>query len=300
MSPLFVTSGPGVAVRQATGEPGGQQTPRRGGCWPPAIPRPRRRAPLRAVLLVAVLLGATMTGGMTRAQDYPVANLACGLGQRLTQRASGGVWVISRPNPFDTSGQRLCISGNTSRPGFRITTNLRHTGAWQAYPFTGAGCAYDLCSRHTDMPKQVRSLPRWANTSFFWHGPAPGNWNVSYDIWFDQHDQISRQDDGAELMIWLRPNPGYHGGVRTHVGNHRYWFMHWRGFDPAGTRWNYTQFRFRRVVHGVWKLRLMPFVRFLERRGLIRPAWWLTSVHAGYELVSGGKGLTTTWFNVHV
>ena len=29
-------------------------------------------------------------------------------------------------------------------------------------------------------------------------------------------------------------------------------------------------------------------------------SWWLTSVHAGYELVSGGKGLTTTWFNVHI
>jgi hypothetical protein len=27
--------------------------------------------------------------------------------------------------------------------------------------------------------------------------------------------------------------------------------------------------------------------------GLVFPAWWLTSVHAGYELVSGGKGLTT-------
>jgi hypothetical protein len=40
--------------------------------------------------------------------------------------------------------------------------------------------------------------------------------------------------------------------------------------------------------------------RFLEQRGLVLPSWWLTSVHAGYELVSGGKGLTTTWFKVHI
>ena len=181
-----------------------------------------------------------------------------------------------------------------------MINNLRYTGAWQAYPFTGAGCAYHLCTPRTDLPKQIRRLPPSANTSFSWHGPAPGNWNASYDIWFDHHDQISTQDNGAELMIWLRPNPRYRGGVLVHVGKQRYWFRHWRTCDPARSCWNYTQFRFPRVVHGVRQLPLMPFIRFLERRGLVSPSWWLTSVHAGYELVSGGKGLTTTWFNVHI
>jgi len=257
-------------------------------------------AACRAVLLVVVVLGTAVSGGMARAQDARVASIACGLAQRITQRASRALWVISRPNAFDTSGQRLCISGSTSRPGFTVINNLRYTGAWQAYPFTGAGCAYHLCSPRTDLPKQVRRLPPSANTSFSWHGPAPGNWNASYDIWFDHHDQISTQDDGAELMIWLRPNPGYRGGVLVHVGKRRYWFRHWRTCDPARICWNYLQFRFPRVVHGVRQLWLMPFIRFLERRGLVSPSWWLTSVHAGYELVSGGKGLTTTWFNVHI
>src|SRR5262249_24800546 len=83
-----------------------------------------------------------------------------------------------------------------------------------AYPFTGAGCAFQLCSPYTELPIQARELPAAANTSFSWTGSAPGNWNVSYDIWFDHHNQITAQDDGAELMIWLRPNPGYRGGGR--------------------------------------------------------------------------------------
>ena len=270
--------------------------PRRVGRRAWTIVWPRRQA----VVLVAVLLGTAVSGGgMATAEGTPATSTACGLSQRITQQASGGVWVISRPNAFDTSGQRLCISGSAARPGFKIMNNLRRTGAWQAYPFTGAGCAYNLCSPHTDLPKQVRTVPRWASTSFSWHGPAPGRWNASYDIWFDHHDQYVRQDDGAELMIWLRPNPGYRGGVRVHVGHHRYWFMHWRACG-AGLCWNYTQFRFTRVVHGVRRLRIMPFVHFLERRGLMRSSWWLTSIHAGYELVEGGKGLTTTWFNVHI
>ena len=44
----------------------------------------------------------------------------------------------------------------------------------------------------------------------------------------------------------------------------------------------------------------MPFIRWCIRHGhLVRWRWWVTSVHAGYELVSGGKGLATTYFNVH-
>jgi hypothetical protein len=255
----------------------------------------------RAVVILAfLLLGPAMSGVIARAQDAAAASTACGLAQRIVQRASGGVQVISRANPFDTSGQQLCISGSTRRPGFTVLNNLRYTGAWQAYPFTGAGCAYYLCSPGTDLPKQVRKLPPWANSSFAWHGPAPGNWNASYDIWFDKHDQISTEDDGAELMIWLRPNPGYHGGEFVHVGKHWYWFVHWRTCDHARICWNYTQFRFPHAVYGVRQLWLMPFIRFLEHRGLVFPSWWLTSVHAGYELVSGGKGLTTTWFNVHI
>src|SRR5262245_17987999 len=271
-------------------------------------------AACRVVVVVVMLLGAAVSGGMARAQDTGAADVACGLNQRITQRAPGGGWVISRPNAFNTSGQRLCISGSTSHPGFTILDNLRFTGAWQAYPFTGAGCAFQLCSPYTELPIQVRELPAPANTSFSWTGSAPGNWNVSYDIWFDHHNQITTQDDGAELMIWLRPNPGYRGGVRVHISNRWYWFMHWQtcnsarqmGVTPprvslanrAGTCWDYVQFRFPTVVHNVRRLWIMPFIRFLEKQGLVRPSWWLTSVHAGYELVSGGKGLTTTGFNV--
>jgi hypothetical protein len=266
------------------------------------------------VVVVVILLAAAVSTGMARAQDTGVTDVACGLHQRITQQAPGGVWVYSRPNAFDTSGQQLCISGSTTHPGFTVLNNLRYTGAWQAYPFTGAGCAYNLCSRQTDLPMQVRELSPAANTSFAWTGSAPGNWNASYDIWFDHHDQITAQDDGAELMIWLRPNPGYRGGVRVRISNQWYWFMHWRtcnsarqvGVTPpraspgdhAGICWNYVQFRFPSVVHGVQQLQIMPFIRFLEGKGLVRPSWWLTSIHAGYELVSGGKGLTTTSFNV--
>ena len=267
----------------------------------------------RVAVVVVILLGVAVSGGVARAHAG-LAYVACGMRQRITQQSSASAWVYSRPNPFNDRGQRLCIAGSTTNPGFTILDNLRYTGAWQAYPFTGAGCAFNLCSRRTDLPKKVRTLPAEMNTSFSWTGSAPGNWNASYDMWFDHHDQITAQNDGAELMIWLRPNPGYRGGVRVHISNRWYWFMHWRtcssarqtgitpprvnATDQSGVCWNYIQFRFLSTVHSVRRLWIVPFIRFLEPRGLIRASWWLTSVHAGYELVSGGKGLTTTQFSV--
>lgn len=224
-------------------------------------------------------------------------NTACGADQRIVQESSGGIYVLSRPNPFNTT-QRFCIQSGT-KPGFRILNNLSYNGTVRAYPFTGVGCAYYLCSRNTDLPKRVSALPYAANTSWTWQGNSNGYWNASYDLWFDKRNQITSQDNGAELMIWLRTMPGYNGGQLIHVGKRRFIFMHWKACN-AGTCWNYIQFRFLHTTHGVKQIWLRSFIKYAESRGLIQPSWFLTSVHTGFELWSGGKGLSTTWFNAHV
>ena len=253
--------------------------------------------------LVASALPAS-AGGVGGSGSGPVAQQTiCGLDHRVMQNSSGGVKVISRPNPFGP-GARLCVRLSGSRPGFHIVTSVRFTGLVQAYPFTGVGCAYALCSQGTDLPRRVRSLSPRTNTSWTWWGSTNGFWNASFDIWFDTRNQTTTQDNGAELMIWLRTPPGYTPGHLVWVRGNWFWFTSWRTGHTvchAGRcqrqTWNYIQFRFLRTTHGVRGLRLLPFIQFAERRGLIRPSWWLTSVHAGYELWSGGRGLATTWFN---
>jgi len=270
---------------------------------------------MRRIVTVAVGIAIAVAGAAgvagpagAAARHGAVSGVACGIDQRLEQVASGGIHVLSRPNAFNTSGQKLCIEGGSS-PGFKITTNLKYTGAWQAYPFTGWGCAYELCSQGAS-PVRVSKLPRNANSSWSWRpNGARGTWNASYDDWFSKTDQISAEDDGAELMIWLRTMPGYclrpgevNCGERlVKIGHREYWFGTGRDCDKrSDTCWNYLQFRTTRTVYGVKQLWLGPFIKFLEARKLVRPWWWLTSIHAGYEMVSGGKGLQTTWFNAHV
>jgi Glycosyl hydrolase family 12 len=255
-------------------------------------------------LAIAAVLGAACVAAPPAAHAAPsgaVPGIVCGLSQRAVQESSGGVWVISRANAYDTSGQKLCIRpAPGGRPGFTVATNLRYTGLWQAYPFTGWGCAYDLCTRGAN-PVRVSALPRAASMSWSWRsGGAKGIWNASVDDWFSKTDQITSQDNGAELMIWLSTPEGYTGGRLVHIGHRAYWFMHWRAHHGKVSWW-YVQFRTTKTVSGVRQLWLRPFLRFLERQRprLVVPSWYLTSVHAGYELVSGGKGLQTTWFNFH-
>jgi Glycosyl hydrolase family 12 len=251
--------------------------------------------------LVLVLVTAPLpasAGGVGGSGSGPVGQQTiCGLDHRVMQNSSGGVKVVSRPNPFGRNA-RLCVRLSGSRPGFRIVTSVHFTGSVQAYPFTGVGCAYALCSPGTDLPRRVRSLSPQANTSWTWSGTTSGEWNASYDLWFDRGDQVTTQDNGAELMIWLRTMPGYSRGRFVYVAGRWMKFMNWRTCHVS-TCWNYIQFRFLSTVHSVQGLRLWPFIRYAIRHGLIRSRWWLTSVHAGYELWSGGRGLATTWFNAH-
>jgi hypothetical protein len=228
----------------------------------------------------------------------------CGLDHRIMQNSAYGTKVISRPNPFGSTWH-LCVKLSGSRPGFQITTNVPFNGDVQAYPFTGVGCAYNLCSERTDLPRRVRKVSPGIWSTWVWTGSTDGFWNASFDVWFDTRDQTTTQDNGAELMIWLRTMPGYTPGQIVWVpGAGWFWFTNWRTHHDvckAGRcqvqSWNYVQFRFLHTTHWVSRLRLMPFIQYAMRLGLISPSWWLTSIHAGYELWSGGRGLATTWFN---
>jgi hypothetical protein len=246
--------------------------------------------------LVAALSGAA---AVKHPPNVVVSTLACGMSQRLVARSYGGTWVYSRPNPFGAGHPNTyCIRANGT-PGFKVTRAVHGGHTVKAYPFTGVGCAYNLCSRGTDLPRRVSRLAGTINTSWNWKGNAGGYWDASYDIWFDRTGQKAQQNNGAELMVWLRTPAGYRGGRLVTVAGRRFWFTWWKT-SHKGKTWNYIQFRYPGTRHGVHALRLMPFIRYAENHGgLVRPRWFLTSVHAGYEIWTGGQGLQTTWFNAH-
>jgi Glycosyl hydrolase family 12 len=200
-------------------------------------------------------------------------------------------------------GQRpQCLANTTGRTNFKVIqrAGFNAQGHVVAFPDILRGCIWSICSPKAQLPRQVSTVGSPVST---WHTTehAPGTWNAAYDIWYSKKRMITGQADGAELMIWINTHGGccaLQPGAPTVVIDGQKWlFSHWRT-GHLGATWNYIQFR---RVSKTWKVnhfRLKPFMRRIERMGLIKPTWWLDNIEAGFEIWNGGQGLGTTRFSV--
>lgn len=191
------------------------------------------------------------------------------------------------------SDQPQCV--RAADTGFEITEGEHQNTAGPAgYPSIFTGCHYGTCTAGTSLPRAVRDLGP-VTTTFAITGTPSGTWVAAYDIWFDPTPRRTDTVTGLELMIWLRttgPAPiGERTGTVSLAGAE--WEV-WRGENGAQV------LSYVRVPPSdrVDRLDLSAFVRDATARGLLPPEWYLTSVQAGFEPWTGGRGLATTAFDV--
>ncbi|MDN5860656.1 MAG: hypothetical protein L0H84_18790 [Pseudonocardia sp.] len=191
------------------------------------------------------------------------------------------------------SDQPQCVRAFDT--GFEIIEGDHHnTSGPAAYPSIFAGCHYGTCTEYTFLPRAVHDLGTVTST-FAISAPSGGTWVAAYDIWFDPTPRRTDTVTGLELMIWLRttgPAPiGEQLGTATVAGSE--WEV-WRGENGAQVL---TYVR-TQPVDRVDGLDLTAFMRDATARGVLPPQWYLTSVQAGFEPWTGGKGLAATAFAV--
>jgi hypothetical protein len=124
-----------------------------------------------------------------------------------------------------------------------------------------------------------------------------GVWNAALDIWFDDLSSFGGDYD-AELMIWI----DYHGGAAP-AGSRREtvmigglsWDIHFAVFS----NWNYIAYKITSPVDSV-SLDLRDFIHDSVTRGFLFTPWYLHAIEAGFEIWSGGQGLTTYSFSADV
>lgn len=238
--------------------------------------------------------GAATTAGT--AKSGRVTDLCRRYEHLAVATAEGSHFVVKNDN---YGGQQECLAVHGERPNFTVTQSQLPT--WhakpQAYPFILRGCSWGTCSApDSDLPKQVSALRRPVATWRTSQVPK-GEWDAAFDTWFGTQPMTTGQADGAEMMIWLnarRVKVPPHTRI-LHIDHVRWYLLHWRACH-AGTCWNYLQFRRVWPVLRVRQLHLLPFIHRAEKRGWIRPAWWLENIEAGFELWQGGAGLGTGWF----
>jgi hypothetical protein len=253
------------------------------------------------MLTVVIAPSAGQASSAAKAASGAAHKRICRVNQHVVTHNSEG-------NRFDVRdaywlGQRpQCLSIREHYTNFKVVQRAGYdpSGKVVAYPDILRGCIWHICSPKAQLPRRVSAIGHPKAT---WHTRehAPGTWNASFDIWFGKKEMKTGQANGAELMIWLNEHGGccalQPGAPIVWIDGHRWWFSHWTAFHN-GTSWNYVQFRRVWPTWHVNHLRIRPFMRRMERTGLLKPSWWMENIEAGFEIWNGGQGLQTTRYDV--
>ncbi|MFE2021817.1 RICIN domain-containing protein [Streptomyces sp. NPDC059499] len=250
----------------------------------------RRAGLLRLWAAVIALLASTLGAVATSASPAVAAPVLCD--QYASTAIQDGKYVVQN-NRWGAS-TRQCI--DVRADGFAITAsdhNNPTNNVPAGYPSIYAGCHYGNCTSGSGLPLRVQDFGN-VRSSVAMARPDSGEWNASYDLWFDPTPRSDGQNTGAELMIWLdhrgRPQP-IGSKVATTTIEGAAWDV-WVG----NIGWNVISY-VRTSGTGSLDFAVRSFTDDAVSRGQIQRSWYLTSVQAGFEPWIGGAGLAVDDFS---
>jgi Glycosyl hydrolase family 12 len=253
----------------------------------------------RVIALPAALLvvGGTLAVMLSSSSEAATTPLC----KSQTQAIEGSSYTVEN-NEWGSSAPE-CITTDGS-PGFTVANSSIANSTYGApggYTAIYKGCHYGDCTRGSGFPIQVSDIhPGRVTTS--WSTSQPGgssDYDVAYDIWFNQTPNTTGQPNGTELMIWLNhhgPVQPFGSKVASNVGIGGRSYNVWFGKQA----WNTVSYTMTSGTTSVSGLDLQPLIADAVSRGYISPSWYLIDVEAGFELWQGGTGLATKTFSVDV
>jgi Glycosyl hydrolase family 12/Cellulose binding domain len=262
---------------------------------------PSKRSLLASVAGLAVVLGGGTALALTSSGAQAATTTLC---QEQTTAVSGGTYTVQN-NEFD-SGASECVStdGNADFTVANSSIDNATDGSPGAYPSIYQGCHWGNCSTGglTSTPIQVADLTAGRVTTS-WSTTQPGgssDYDVAYDIWFNQTPTTSGQPNCAELMVWLNHNGsvqpfGSQVASGVSLGGHSY--NVWEGAQSFGDTVTYDM---TTAATSVSDLDVGTLAQDAVSRGYISNSCYLIDVEAGFELWQGGAGLATNSFAVNI
>jgi hypothetical protein len=256
--------------------------------------RPRIvRVPVRMMLCLAVAAATIILPPV--AASAASLKRTCKPWQALPVTAPDGQHYLVRNKPStNDNDDGMCVAV-TGSAGFTVTKSpgIPSSPTVRAYPYIGTGCFAGAC------PVQAARavLPhagRLGNYTVSWATKTPkqsGVWNSSLDLWLGPHIGAGT----TEMMIWLQySKPAWWETLYPEVKvDGAKWYVVPHATDPGKF---YISFRRASIAHRA-TLRLAPFMAIAQRLGVLDSSELLWSVQAGFEIWSGGRGLTVTSFS---
>ncbi len=250
-----------------------------------------------ALLLALGGVVAAIIGGSAHAATTSLC-------QSQTASVGGGTY-IDQNNEWNSSAAE-CIStdGNADFTVANSSISNSTSGAPGGYPSVYQGCHWGNCSSGglTSSPIEVSNLTTGKVTTS-WSTTQPGgsnDYDVAYDIWYNQTPTTSGQPNGTELMVWLNHNGPIQpfGSVvasNVSLGGHTYNI--WEGQMAT---WDTVSYVMTSPTTSVSNLDVGTLTQDMVNRGYTKSNWFLIDVEAGFELWQGGAGLATNSFSVNI
>lgn len=261
-----------------------------------------RNRPILAIAAALALLAGGATGVLA---DSPAASAATAtLCQEQTAPVSGGTYTVQNNEFASSASECVTTDGSADFTVANSAISNATSGSPGAYPSVYQGCHWGNCSSGglAASPVQVSDLtPGTVTTS--WSTTQPGgssDYDVAYDIWFNQTPTTSGQPNGTELMVWLNHNGpvqpfGSQVASNVSLGGHTYSI--WEGQQSV---WDTVTYDMTSAATSVSGLDIGTLTQDMVSRGYTQTSWYLIDVEAGFELWQGGAGLATNSFSVNV
>jgi Glycosyl hydrolase family 12 len=244
--------------------------------------------------LLVTLIAADPSGSAARFQAASDPRSTCSPWGTIS--IQNNAYIYQQDEWNSTHLQCATVSG----VGFKLTraTFDLPNGLPATYPSIYVGCQWGRCSdpAASHLPIQESHLAK-ATTSVDTQEVTGGeNFDVAYDIWFNQTPTTSGQPDGTEIMVWIN-----HSGFPEPVGSAVTVTIDdatWDVYTSTQTTWNMVSYVRDPGTSYVADLNLKPFFADAISRGSLNPSWYLIAVEMGFEVWTGGQGLAIRNYSV--
>jgi cellulose 1,4-beta-cellobiosidase len=248
---------------------------------------------------VAVVAGGLLTLGATGARAATTT-----LTQMQTAPVAGGTYTVQNNEWGSGAAESITTDGNADFTVAGSAIDNATNGAPGGYPSIYQGCHWGNCTSGglSAAPVEVSSLSTGKVTTS-WSTTQPGgsnDYDVAYDIWFNQTPATTGQPDCTELMVWLNHNgpvQPFGSEVATGVSVGGRGYNVWEGSQGSFDTVSYTMTTPQTSVSG---LDLAPLAKDAVSRGYLSSSCYLIDIEAGFELWQGGAGLATSSFAVDI
>jgi len=265
--------------------------------------RPRPSLAAAAVVtgsLALAVLAAAMFVLPSQGADADPSTL-CG-GQQAS--VAGGTYIVQN-NEYN-SGANECLTTDGGADFAVANSNMANPpGAPGGYPSIYQGCHWGSCSAGglSTAPIQVADLtPGEVKTS--WNTTQPtgaGNeYDVAYDIWFNQTPKTNGSPNCAEVMVWLNHDGTIQPYGTTAATNVALGGISYNVFEGVQTTTPTISYEMTTPATSVSGMDLYPIAQDAVSRGYMAKSCYLIAVEAGFELWQGGVGLATNSFSVAI